>query len=79
MIQGTCDGFSLLDASDHNYDMEKGYTRHTISSKIDENGIIVELNGVFIINYIKILLWDLDNRVRLLQPINFDLNSWYAC
>lgn len=62
VTQGTCDGFTLLDASDHAYDMEKGYTRHSITSKIDENGIIVELGDIFIINYIRLLLWDMDNR-----------------
>lgn len=62
VTQGTCDGFTLLDASDHPYDMEKGYTRHAISSKNDDNGIVIELGNIFIINYIKILLWDLDNR-----------------
>lgn len=60
VIRGTCDGFTLLDASDHPYDMEKGYTRHAIS-KTDE-GIVVELGNIFIVNCVKILLWDLDNR-----------------
>lgn len=60
--KGTCDGFSLLDAMDHPYDMEKGYTRHAISSVSDENGIVIELGSIFIINHFKILLWDLDPR-----------------
>lgn len=63
VIQGYADGFSVLeDDSNHPYDMEKGYTRHAITSKDDNNGIIVELSNIFIVNYIKILLWDLDNR-----------------
>ena len=62
VTQGTCDGFSLLDASDHAYDMEKGYTRHPIHDKPDDNGIVIELGNIYIINHIKILLWDLDNR-----------------
>lgn len=61
VTQGTCDGFTLLDAVDHPYDMEKGYTRHAISSK-NEEGIVIELANIFIINHIRILLWDLDNR-----------------
>lgn len=81
VTQGICDGFTLLDASDHNYDMEKvrfdllsryliinkastfqGYTRHAISTKPADYGIIIELGNIYLINYIKILLWDLDNR-----------------
>jgi BTB/POZ domain-containing protein 9 len=62
VIQGISDGFTVLDDSNHSYDMEKGYTRHAITSKNDDNGIIVELGNIYIINYIKILLWDLDNR-----------------
>ncbi|CRL03164.1 CLUMA_CG016151, isoform A [Clunio marinus] len=60
VITGHCDGYSLLDASDHPYDMEKGYTRHTITK--NDEGIIVELGTIFIINHIKLLLWDLDVR-----------------
>jgi BTB/POZ domain-containing protein 9 len=61
VIQGICDGVSLLDNSDHPYDMEKGYARHEISTK-EGSGIIIELGNIYIINYIKLLLWDLDNR-----------------
>ncbi|XP_055383119.1 BTB/POZ domain-containing protein 9 [Condylostylus longicornis] len=43
------------------YDMEKGYTRHTITDAND-SGIIVELGTISIINHIKILLWDHDTR-----------------
>lgn len=43
------------------YDMEKGYTRHAISQN-EENGIIIELSDIFIVNFFKLLLWDLDNR-----------------
>lgn len=62
VMQGTSEGNSVLDDSSHSYDMEKGYTRHGITSKEDENGIIIELGNIYIINYVKILLWDLDNR-----------------
>lgn len=61
VIQGICDGVCLLDSSDHPYDMEKGYARHEISTR-EGNGIIIELGNIYILNYIKILLWDLDNR-----------------
>ena len=42
--------------------MEKGYTRHAITTKDDSNGIVIQLSNIFIINCIKILLWDLDTR-----------------
>lgn len=75
--QGTCDGFTLLAASDHPYDMEKGYTRHAISSKSDENGIVIELGNIFIINYIKLLLWDLDNRsYSYVVDVSVERDSW---
>lgn len=75
--QGTCDGFTLLDASDHPYDIEKGYTRHSISSKSDDNGIIVELGSIYIVNFIKLLLWDLDNRsYSYVVDISVDKISW---
>ncbi|OQR73193.1 BTB/POZ domain-containing protein 9-like [Tropilaelaps mercedesae] len=41
------------------YDADRGFTRHTID---DENGITVELGGMFIINHIVLLLWDKDPR-----------------
>ncbi|XP_053674687.1 BTB/POZ domain-containing protein 9 [Anopheles nili] len=53
---------ALLDGDTISYDMEKGYTRHTISENGDSNGIIVELGKLFIINHIKVLLWDRDTR-----------------
>ncbi len=43
------------------YDMEKGYTRHSINDSNSEC-IMVELGKICIINHIKILLWDRDNR-----------------
>uniref|UniRef100_A0A1A9WPM9 F5/8 type C domain-containing protein n=1 Tax=Glossina brevipalpis TaxID=37001 RepID=A0A1A9WPM9_9MUSC len=41
--------------------MEKGYTRHCISDSND-SGIVVELGTICLINHVKILLWDRDNR-----------------
>lgn len=67
VIQGTCDEatFSILDdtrgTAQLPYDMEKGYTRHAINLN-EDNGIVIELSDIFIINFIKLLLWDLDNR-----------------
>uniref|UniRef100_A0A182LWK1 BTB/POZ domain-containing protein 9 n=1 Tax=Anopheles culicifacies TaxID=139723 RepID=A0A182LWK1_9DIPT len=53
---------ALLDGDTVSYDMEKGYTRHSIGETGDGNGIIVELGKLFIINHIKVLLWDRDSR-----------------
>ena len=53
---------ALLDGNTKtSYDMEKGYTRHQIDETGDQ-GIVVELGSINIINHIKILLWDLDTR-----------------
>lgn len=52
---------SLLDGDTESYDMERGYTRHTINENNDQ-GIVVELGAISIINHIKILLWDKDVR-----------------
>lgn len=52
---------ALLDGDTTSYDMEKGYTRHSITDCMD-NGIVVELGTINIINHIKILLWDKDAR-----------------
>uniref|UniRef100_A0A0K8TP45 BTB/POZ domain-containing protein 9 n=1 Tax=Tabanus bromius TaxID=304241 RepID=A0A0K8TP45_TABBR len=52
---------ALLDGDTTSYDMEKGYTRHSISECPDA-GIIVELGTISILNHIKILLWDKDAR-----------------
>lgn len=52
---------ALLDGEVTNYDMEKGYTRHSITDSGDQN-IVVELGTISIINQIKLLLWDRDVR-----------------
>lgn len=62
VIQGISDGTSILEDLDHPYDTEKGYVRHTISSSHDDSGIVIELSNTFIINHIKLHLWDLDTR-----------------
>lgn len=52
---------ALLDGDVTLYDLDKGYTRHTITDSND-SGIVVELGTISIINHIKILLWDIDSR-----------------
>ena len=52
---------SLLDEDCTNYDLDRGFSRHPI----DENsgqGIVIKLSNPYIINTIKMLLWDRDMR-----------------
>ncbi|KAG5307920.1 BTBD9 protein, partial [Acromyrmex insinuator] len=60
VLQGEMRSY-LLNGDVHNYDMERGYTRHTISNT-EEYGILIKLGSQYIINHIKMLLWDLDLR-----------------
>lgn len=52
---------ALLDGNSLNYDMERGYTRHSIGTS-DDPGILIKLGTQCIVNHIKILLWDKDLR-----------------
>lgn len=61
VLQGEMRTF-LLNGDTHNYDMERGYTRHTISDTEEHGGILIKLGSQYIINHIKMLLWDLDLR-----------------
>ncbi|XP_047504600.1 BTB/POZ domain-containing protein 9 isoform X1 [Pieris napi] len=82
---------ALLDGDTDNYDMERGYTRHTISDAPDNPGIIVRLATTTIINHVRLLLWDRDNRsyayfvevsvdqkdwVRVIDHSNYFCRSW---
>jgi BTB/POZ domain-containing protein 9 len=52
---------SLLDEDCTNYDLDRGFSRHPI----DENngqGIVIKLANPYIINTIRMLLWDRDMR-----------------
>ncbi len=54
---------ALLDGETTNYDTVSGFTRHPIE---DGNvGIVVRLGQPYIINYIKVLLWDRDMRYSI--------------
>ncbi|KOB68647.1 BTB/POZ domain-containing protein 9, partial [Operophtera brumata] len=53
---------ALLDGDTETYDMERGYTRHTITDAPDNPGILVRLPATTIINHLRLLLWDRDNR-----------------
>ena len=51
----------LLNGDTENYNGEQGYAYHTIT-KDNSQYIKVELNQPYIINCIRLLLWDRDNR-----------------
>ena len=52
---------SLLDGDNVNYDLDRGFTRHPIDDN-NGQGIVIKLVNPYIINTIKMLLWDRDMR-----------------
>lgn len=60
VLQGEMRSY-LLNGDTLNYDMERGYTRHTITDA-PEQGILIKLGTQCIINHVKMLLWDRDMR-----------------
>lgn len=59
---------ALLDGDTHNYDMDRGFTRHSIDDSLN-SGIVVKLGTQCIVNHMKLLLWDRDMRFKK----NFDV------
>ena len=64
---------ALLDGDTTNYDLDRGFTRHLIDDN-NGQGIVIRLEQPYIINTVKLLLWDKDTRyisgliiLRLLQ------------
>lgn len=55
---------SLLDGDSQNYDLDRGFTRHPIDDNFGQ-GVVVKLASPYIINCIKLLLWDRDMRYCL--------------
>lgn len=49
----------LLNGDTESYNGEQGYAVHTITK---DKGIVIQLNQPYIINCIRMLLWDRDNR-----------------
>lgn len=89
VLQGEMRSY-LLNGDTYNYDMERGYTRHTISDS-EEHGILIKLGEQCIINHVKMLLWDRDMRsysyyieasvdqedwVRLVDHTEYFCRSW---
>lgn len=66
---------ALLDGDTENYDMERGYTRHTIKDSPDNTGIVVRLATPTIINHVRLLLWDRDNRYTTLNKSAIVFNN----
>ncbi|CAL1546096.1 unnamed protein product [Lymnaea stagnalis] len=52
---------ALLDGDTQNYDLDRGFTRHPIDGN-NGHGIVIKLGQPYIINTIKLLLWDKDMR-----------------
>lgn len=50
----------LIDGETNNYDMERGYASHVIDD--DSEYLLIELGTVYILNHLKMLLWDRDIR-----------------
>ncbi|KAI5749382.1 hypothetical protein M8J76_006905 [Diaphorina citri] len=72
---------ALLNGDVNNYDMENGYTRHTIteatSSTSCDNGILIKLGTQAIVNHIKLLLWDKDLRsYSYFIEVSIDQKKW---
>lgn len=77
---------ACIDGDIYNYDLERGYTRHTIG--LPDQCIIVKLGKPSIINHLKLLLWDRDNRsYSYYIEVSLELKDWirvidynqYAC
>ncbi|XP_063230023.1 BTB/POZ domain-containing protein 9 [Bacillus rossius redtenbacheri] len=67
---------ALLDGDCSNYDMERGYTRHAINESGDP-GILVKLGTQSIVNHIKMLLWDRDERsYSYYIEVSVDQKDW---
>ena len=52
---------ALLNGDNTNYDLDRGFTRHPID-ETPVTGIVVKLGMQCIVNCIRMLLWDKDNR-----------------
>lgn len=67
---------ALLDGDSKNYDMERGFSRHPIDESGDK-GIVVKLGMPCIINHIKMLLWDRDQRAYSYYiEVSMDQKDW---
>ncbi|KAJ8670742.1 hypothetical protein QAD02_002001 [Eretmocerus hayati] len=66
----------ILDGDTENYDMERGYTRHTISDSA-EHCILIKLGSQCILDHMKMLLWDRDGRsYSYYIEVSMDEKDW---
>uniref|UniRef100_A0A6A7FRB5 BTB/POZ domain-containing protein 9-like isoform X2 n=2 Tax=Hirondellea gigas TaxID=1518452 RepID=A0A6A7FRB5_9CRUS len=80
---------NLLDGNTSNYDMDRGFTRHSIDDSPQH--ILVKLGRPCILNHIRLVLWDKDPRsysyyievsmdqkdwIRVVDHKNFHCRSW---
>uniref|UniRef100_A0A0B6ZZR2 BTB/POZ domain-containing protein 9 n=1 Tax=Arion vulgaris TaxID=1028688 RepID=A0A0B6ZZR2_9EUPU len=52
---------ALLDGDTQNYDLDRGFSRHPIDDN-SGHGIVIKMGQPYIVNTIKLLLWDKDMR-----------------
>ena len=68
---------ALLDGDSKNYDMERGFSRHPIDEAQTDKGIVIRLGMQCIINHIKMLLWDRDQRAYSYYiDVSMDQEDW---
>ena len=60
MIRGEMKA-SLLDGDHQNYDLDRGFSRHPIDDN-NGQGIVIKLAKNYMINTVRMLLWDRDMR-----------------
>ena len=70
-----------MDGDSKNYDMERGFARHPIDDNPDksmrDHGILIQLGMPYIINNIKLLLWDRDQRAYSYYiEVSMDRQDW---
>ncbi|XP_064490258.1 BTB/POZ domain-containing protein 9-like [Ornithodoros turicata] len=65
---------ALLDGESQGYDMERGFTRHPID---EGQCILVQLGMPYILNHMRLLLWDKDNRsYSYYIEVSVDQKDW---
>lgn len=52
---------ALLDGDIQSYDLDRGFTRHPIDDNCGQ-GVVIRLGQPYILNTIRLLLWDRDAR-----------------
>ncbi|XP_066978684.1 BTB/POZ domain-containing protein 9-like isoform X1 [Macrobrachium rosenbergii] len=67
---------NLLDGNTVNYDMDRGFTRHPIDDNSGQ-GILIKLGMQCIINHMRMMLWDKDQRgYSYYIEVSMDQKDW---